>query len=264
MAHRPTPRKLAKSPALHDAVAAGLHNEGSPPQIARRLVAAYPGDEALRVSHETIYQTLFCQARGELRAQLTLALRTGRAQRVERGATQARIAGMVMLTERPAEADDRAVPGHWEGDLIIGKGGKSQIATLVERASRFVLLQRIPYDRTAERVAIQLERAVRRLPAALYRSIAWDQGGEMAAHAKFTVATSIPVYFCAPHSPWQRGSDENTNGLLREYFPKGTDLSGYTQAELDMVADKLNTRPRETLGWRTPAERLDEFLLAAA
>lgn len=267
MRHRPKPRKLECSQLLHDAVAAGLAGDWSPQQICRRLVADYSGDEAMRVSHETIYETLFCQARGELRTQLRLALRTGRTQRVQRGSTrpkQARIAGMVMLVERPAEAADRAVPGHWEGDLILGKGGRSQIAALVERATRFVILQRIPYDRTAERVALQLAQAVRRLPESLYRSMTWDQGAEMAAHAKFTMATSIPVYFCDPHSRWQRGSNENTNGLLRQYFPKGTDLSGYTQAELDAVADKLNTRPRETLGWRTPAEKLDEFFLAAA
>jgi len=267
MRHRPKPRKLQSVPALHDAVVAGLAKDWSPQQIAARLVADYPGCEAMRVSHETIYQTLFCQARGELRTQLVLALRSGRTQRVPHGSTrpkQARIAGMVMLTERPAEAEDRAVPGHWEGDLVVGKAGKSQIATLVERSTRFLILQRIPYDRTAERVAIQLAQAAGRLPAALYLSITWDRGVEMAAHAKFTVATNIPVYFCDPHSPWQRGSNENTNGLLRQYFPKGADLSGYTQAELDAVADKLNTRPRETLGWRTPAEKLDEFLLAAA
>jgi transposase, IS30 family len=146
---------------------------------------------------------------------------------------------------------------------IIGKGGKSQIATLVERATRYLLLQRIPYDRTADRVAIQLASAIRRLPESLRRSLTWDQGVELAGHAKFTIATNVPVYFCDPHSPWQRGSNENTNGLLRQYFPKGTDLSGYTQAELDSVADKLNTRPRETLGWKTPAEKLDEFLKEA-
>lgn len=266
MRHRPKARKLVADRRLHDAVAAGLVNDWSPEQIANRLAAAYPDDEAMRVSHETIYQALFCQARGELRTELTLALRSGRTQRVPRGSTrpkQARIAGMVLISERPAEVDDRAVPGHWEGDLIIGKGGKSQIATLVERATRFVVLQRIPYDRTADRVAIQLASAIGRLPESLRRSLTWDQGVELAGHAKFTIATNVPVYFCDPHSPWQRGSNENTNGLLRQYFPKGTDLSGYTQAELDTVADKLNTRPRETLGWKTPAEKLDEFLKEA-
>jgi transposase, IS30 family len=263
---RPKLRKLERDRRLHDAVAAGLANDWSPEQIANRLAAAYPCDEAMRVSHETIYEALYLQARGELRTELKLALRSGRTQRVPRGSTrpkQARIAGMVLLAERPAEADDRAVPGHWEGDLIIGKGGKSQIATLVERATRYLLLQRIPYDRTADRVAIQLASAIRRLPESLRRSLTWDQGVELAGHAKFTIATNVPVYFCDPHSPWQRGSNENTNGLLRQYFPKGTDLSGYTQAELDSVADKLNTRPREALGWKTPAEKLDEFLKEA-
>lgn len=267
MVLRPKPRKLEANKTLHDVVAVGLTKDWSPEQISRRLVAGYPGDEAMRVSPETIYETLFCQARGELRTQLKLALRTGRARRVPHGSTrpkQARIAGMTLISERPAEVEDRAVPGHWEGDLVVGKGGKSQIATLVERSTRFVLLQRIPYDRTADRVALQLAQAVARLPEALCRSITWDQGSEMAAHARFTVATNIPVFFCDPHSPWQRGSNENTNGLLRQYFPKGTDLSGYTQAELDAVAERLNTRPRETLDWKTPAEKLDEFLMAAA
>lgn len=261
MVLRPKPRKLEANQQLHDSVAAGLKNAWSLEQVSARLVALYPGEEAMRVSHETIYETLFCQGRGELRTQLRLALRTGRAQRGCTRPRQARISGMTLISERPAEVADRAVPGHWEGDLVVGQGGKSQIATLVERSSRFVLLQRIPYDRTADRVARQRAQAVGRLPEALRRSVTWDQGSELAAHAKFTVATNVPVYFCDPHSPWQRGSNENTNGLLRQYFPKGTDLSGFTQAELDAVADKLNTRPRGTLGWKTPAETLDEFLM---
>jgi IS30 family transposase len=264
---RPKPRRLEVDRRLHDAVAEGLRDDFSPQQISGRLKETFPDDLGMRVSHETIYQALFLQARGELRTQLKLALRTGRAQRVPRGSTrlkQARIAGMVNISERPAEVEDRALPGHWEGDLIIGKGGKSQIATLVERHSRFVMLARIPYDRYAERVASILSRRVVELPEALRRSLTWDQGVEMAAHAKFTIATNVPVFFCDPHSPWQRGSNENTNGLLRQYLPKGTDLSVYTQAELDEIAAKLNRRPRQTLGFKTPAEVLDQALLRAA
>ncbi len=212
------------------------------------------------------YECLYLQARGELRTQLKLALRQGRTRRVSRSrvtVARGKIPDMINISERPVEAEDRAVPGFWEGDLIIGQGGKSQIATLVERASRYVMLVRIPYDRTAERVAALLARKMETLPEFLRNSITWDQGKEMAAHAKFTVKTGIDIYFCDPHSPWQRGSNENTDGLLRQYFPKGTDLSGYTQAELDAVADELNNRPRQTLGWRKPTEVLNEFLVKA-
>jgi IS30 family transposase len=263
---RPKVRKLEADGRLHDEVNAGLARDWSPEQISARLAVDHPDDEAMRVSHETIYETLYVQARGELRTELRVALRKGRAQRVAQGSTRvkaARIAGMVNISARPAEAADRAVPGHWEGDLIIGKGGKSQVVTLVERSSRLVMLLRVPYDRTAERVALILAAAMRRLPEYLARSLTWDQGVELAAHAKFTVATDIPVFFCDPHSPWQRGSNENTNGLVRQYLPKGADLSWYTQVQLDEIADKLNGRPRETLGWETPAERLNSFLIAA-
>lgn len=264
---RPKERKLEQNQRLHDEVAEKLRNDFSPEQISGRLTQDYPDDLGMRVSAETIYQALFLQARGELRTQLKLALRTGRARRVPRGSTrpqQARIAGMVTISERPAEAADRAVPGHWEGDLIIGKGGKSQIATLVERHSRLVMLARIPYDRCADRVAMILSQHIRELPDQLRRSLTWDQGVEMAGHAQFTVATNVPVFFCDPHSPWQRGSNENTNGLLRQYLPKGTDLSCYTQTELDEIAAKLNRRPRKTLGFKTPAEVLEKALREAA
>ncbi len=225
----------------------GLEKKWSPRQISERLRQDFPDDDTMRVSHETIYQSLYLQARGELRTQLKIALRQGRTRRVNRSRTtiaRGKIPDMVNISERPVEAECRAVPGFWEGDLIIGKGCKSQIATLVERASRYVMLVRIPYDRTAQRVAVLLAQKMETLPDFLRNSVTWDQGKEMAAHANFTVKTGIDVYFCDPHSPWQRGSNENTNGLLRQYFPKGTDLSGYTQAELDAVADELNDRPR--------------------
>jgi transposase, IS30 family len=260
---RPQQRKLESNSRLHETVNEGLAQDWSPQQIARRLKRDYPDDEVMHVSHETIYETLFVQARGECRTQLRLALRSGRTQRVPAGSTrpkQARIAGMVLISQRPAEAADRAVPGHWESDLILGARGASQILTLVERSTRFVLLQKIPYDRRAERVALLLGECVQRLPTLLWRSITHDQGVDMADHAHFTLKTNIPVFFCDPHSPWQRGSNENTNRLLRQYFPTGTDLSVHSQADLDAAAAKLNGRPRETLDWRTPAEALNEYL----
>jgi transposase, IS30 family len=263
---RPKQRVLEANAELHDAVNTGLEQKWSPKQISKRLRQEFPDDDTMRVSHETIYQCLYLQARGELRTQLKIALRQGRTRRVNRSritVARGKIPDMINISERPVEAEDRAVPGFWEGDLIIGKGGKSQIATLVERASRYAMLVRIPYDRTAERVAVLLARKMETLPAFLCKSITWDQGKEMAAHASFTVKTGIDVYFCDPHSPWQRGSNENTNGLLRQYFPKGTDLSVYSQAELDAVADELNNRPRETLGWLKPTEVLNKFLVEA-
>ena len=234
--------------------------------MSRRLRLEFPGRDAIQVSHETIYQTLYLQARGQLRTELVLATRRGRTRRVNRSRAAVaggNIVGMVNISERPVEAADRAVPGFWEGDLIIGKGGRSQIATLVERQTRYVMLVRVPYDRTADRVAIVLAQKMATLPEFLRRSLTWDQGKELAAHTKFTVATGIPVYFCDPHSPWQRGSNENTNGLLRQYFPKGTDLSVHSQADLDTDAAELNGRPRETLNWRNPTEAFEELLARA-
>jgi IS30 family transposase len=261
---RPKPRLLEKNTALHDAVNSGLEQKWSPKQISKRLREDFPDDDTMRVSHETIYESLYLQARGELRTQLKIALRQGRTHRVSRSRTtvaRGKIREMINISERPVEAEDRAVPGFWEGDLIIGKGGKSQIATLVERTSRFTMLVRIPYDRTAQRVSALLAQKMETLPEFLRNSVTWDQGKEMADHASFTVKTGIDVYFCDPHSPWQRGTNENTNGLLRQYFPKGTDLSGYTQSELDAVADELNNRPRQTLNWKKPTEVLNKFLV---
>jgi len=260
-ARRPKAHKLTVFARLHDAVAEGLVKKWSPEQISARLKIDHPDDPEQRVSPETIYQTLYLQARGELATELKIALRSGRARRRPSGSispgSQA-IPGMVNISERPPEAADRAVPGHLEGDLIIGKGGKSQIATLVDRATRFTLLARIPYDRTAGRVAIQLSEKIKTLPAEMVRTLTWDQGREMAAHATFTLATSVPVYFADPHSPWQRPTNENTNGLLRQYFPKSTDLSGFSEADLDAVAAELNNRPRKVLGWKTAAEAYNE------
>ena len=263
MRGRPKARKLESSTRLHDAVNEGLQQKWSPRQIAERLKCDHPNDPELRVSHETIYDCLYLQARGELRTQLKLALRSGRTRRVSHcrsSQVKGGIVGMVNISERPKEAADRAVPGFWEGDLIIGKGGKSQIATLVERTTRFTILVRIPYDRTADRVAVLLAQKMQTLPEILKNSLTLDQGKELARHASFTVRTGMPVYFCDPHSPWQRGTNENTNGLLRQYFPKGTDLSLHSDAELDRVATELNGRPRETLGWKTPFEALTELL----
>jgi transposase, IS30 family len=261
-ARRPKPRKLA-DPALRAAVTSQLERLRSPQQIAAWLRARPGGASLGTVSHETIYQSLYVQGRGELRRELAACLRTGRAARRAQGRldTRGRIKDMIMISDRPAEAADRAVPGHWEGDLIIGRDGRSQIATLVERSTRYVLLARLA-DRRAETVQKALTDRVQALPAHLWRSLTWDQGHEMAAHAAFTIATGIPVYFCDPHSPWQRGSNENTNGLLRQYFPKGTSLRSHTQDHLDHVAHELNNRPRMTLNWQTPAERLQALIVA--
>ena len=264
---RPRPAKLLTCGRVRSEVEKGLKARWSPEQISKRLVEDYPDDSEMRVSHETIYQSLFVQARGALRRELTAFLRTGRRQRrpgTTRVDGRGHLADMVMISERPAEVADRAVPGHWEGDLIMGKGGKSAIATLVERWSRFVILVALPDGFGSEAVCKALTAKIMSLPEALRRTLTWDQGNEMARHVAFTVATDVQVYFCDPHSPWQRGSNENTNGLLRQYFPKGTDLSVHTQDYLDSVADELNGRPRETLGWRKPCEKLAEAVAMAA
>jgi len=257
-ARRPKPAKLALHSRLRRAVERRLLERWSPQQIAARLVYDYPDDPTMRVSHETIYRTLFVQARGALRKELTACLRTQRTQRRSHQRTEhsgtGRLRDMVRISERPSEAEDRAIPGHWEGDLLMGKGGKSAIGTLVERSSRYVVLVPLPDGRTAPHVRAALTRPLTRLPADLRRTLTWDQGKEMAEHVRFSVDTNIDVYFCDPHSPWQRGSNENTNGLLRQYFPKTADLSTYTRADLASVARQLNTRPRQTLGWKKPAE----------
>jgi IS30 family transposase len=232
--------------------------EWSPQQISHSLVMKYPHDESMRVSHETIYRTLFIQARGALKKELIAYLRTQRPRRRSHQAEGPQggcIRGELSISQRPAEVADRAVPGHWEGDLLCGSN-HSQIATLVERRTRFVMLVKVP-DKNSVNVARALARHVRRLPKELRRTLTWDRGLEMAAHAQFTLATDMKVYFCDPYSPWQRGSNENTNGLLRQYFPKGKDLSGHSQAHLDKVAFQMNGRPRQTLGWHCPAEALD-------
>ncbi len=263
-ARRPKPTKLATNQLLRDRVVADLEQLWSPEQIAERLRAAFPEAPEMWVSHETIYQSLFVQGRGELRRELAACLRTGRASRKPRGRIEGRgrIPGMVMISERPAEIADRAVPGHWEGDLILGKNCASAIGTLVERATRFVMLLHLPDGRSADKVREAMTAAIATLPATLRRSITWDQGREMSEHAQFSLDTNIDVYFCDPHSPWQRGSNENTNGLLRQYFPKGTDLSIHTAATLQAAADSLNGRPRKTLNWMTPSEKLNEVLVA--
>ena len=260
---RPKPAKLAQCHRLRAVVEAKLELRWSPEQISGWLVLAFPDDAEMRVSHETIYLSLFVQSRGALRKELTRYLRRGHATRWPLGHSvmngQGQLRGTVHISERPAEANDRAVPGHWEGDLVFGKG-KSAVATLVERKSRFVMVVALPHGNSAEVVADALADRVGALPQLLQRSLTWDQGKEMAQHARFSVATGVPVYFCDPRSPWQRGSNENTNGLLRQYLPKRSDLRTHTQADLDAIAAELNGRPRQTLGFLSPSQALDEAL----
>jgi len=255
----------------------------SPEQISNRLSVDFPDDESMRISHEAIYQALYVQGRGSLKRELVACLRTGRALRVPRARTRGRgkkfVTPLIMISERPAEAEDRAVPGHWEGDLILGLN-RSAIGTLVERTTRFVMLLRLPpmdghgveprvkngpplAGHGAEAVRDAIAETIMTLPAQLRRSLTWDQGAEMAQHAQLRIDTGLEIYFCDPQSPWQRGTNENTNGLLRQYFPKGTDLSRHSRGDLDAVALALNTRPRKTLGWTTPGEALDELLRSA-
>jgi transposase, IS30 family len=266
-ASRPKPAKLATNLRLRELVQDDLRRRFSPEQIAGRLRRRFPDEPEMWVSAETIYQSLYVQSRGALKRELTRYLRTGRALRKpgrQPGQRKNRIPDMVSIAERPPEADDRRVPGHWEGDLLIGKRNQTAIGTLVERSSGFAMLVPLPDGYKPEHVAPALARKVQTLPQALRRSLTWDQGPEMRDWKQVHVDAGIEVFFCDPHAPWQRGTNENTNGLLRQYFPKGTDLARHSAEELAAVADALNSRPRKTLRWRTPAEVLDEHLAAAA
>jgi IS30 family transposase len=264
---RPKPSKLELWPELRAVVEDLLELLWSPQQISAWLKLEFPDDPTMQVSHETIYLSLFIQSRGTLRKELAKYLRTQRTLRQARKQQptgRGHIPGRVMISERPAEAADRAVPGHWEGDLLLGKPTDA-IGTLVERSTRFVMLFQLPGGAIrAEAVRERLAETILRLPTSLRRSLTWDQGREMAEHLRFTVDTGVQVYFCNPHSPWQRGSNENTNGLLRQYLPKGHSLANVTQADLDLIADSLNGRPRQTLGWSTPARKLGELLLQSS
>jgi IS30 family transposase len=265
---RPKVRRLASLAPLRRMVADKLAHQWSPQQITGWLRTTFPSDPHLQVSHETIYRSLFVQSRGVLKRTLAQHLRQPRLRRQAQAARHVghqagRIVGAVSIRQRPADVEDRAVPGHWEGDLLMGAHRASQVATLVERQSRYVILVRVPKADT-QTVVRALARRVRRLPASLKRTLTWDRGTELAAHRAFTVATNVQVYFCDPQSPWQRGSNENTNGLLRQYLPKGTDLSPYSQAQLDAIALRLNTRPRLTLGYRTPAAKLAEIVASTS
>jgi len=260
-ARRPKPAKLS-DPVLCAKVTTWLEEFWSPQEIALRLKRDFPGDVTMNVSHETIYQSLFVQGRGELRRELARCLRSGRTSRRGQGREEKRgkIPDMVMIADRPAEIEDRAVPGHWEGDLILGANGQSAVGTLVERSTRFVLLLHLGKDRSAAAVEVAMRNVIATLPGELMRSVTWDQGKEMANHRSITVATGVPIYFCDPHSPWQRGSNENTNGLLRQYMPKGTDLSKLSVGDLQRIQRSLNGRPRATLDYMMPVEKLAELV----
>lgn len=262
---RPQPTKLGLSPRLRTEVECLLKLNWSPQQISAWLKLRYPDNPEMQVSHETIYLSLYVQSRGTFRKELTRHLRRRhfvRQAKKKMVSNRGRVPDRIMISDRPAEAADRAVPGHWEGDLLQGKATDA-IGTLVERSTRYVMLMALPGAAiNAEVVRESLAKTILKLPASLRRSLTWDQGHEMAEHVRFTIDTGVQVYFCNPHSPWQRGTNENTNGLLRQYFPKGQSLARVTQDELDLVADQLNGRPRQTLGWKTPADALAELLLA--
>ena len=263
-ARRPKRRKLACDDRLAAAVSASLERRWSPREISERLRMDFPDDPSMRISHEAIYQSLFMLGRGGLRRELTRALRSGKAMRRPRrqvGERRGRLPGMVMITERDAQAQDRAVPGHWEGDLILGKNNGSAIGTLVERTTRFTFLLHLPGDHAAATVRDAVVAKISTLPAELRRSLTWDQGTEMAQHQRIAIEADIDVFFCDPASPWQRGTNENTNGLLRQYFPKGTDLSTYTPEDLQAIQDEFNDRPRAVLGYRKPHEAIADLLL---
>jgi transposase, IS30 family len=267
MRARPKTAKLLCNQPLRELVQAKLERRLSPQQIAVWLRRQFPQQPEMWVSHETIYRSLYVQGRGALRRELAACLRTGRALRKphrKADERRGRIPGMVSISERPAEAEDRAVPGHWEGDLILGKDGKSAIGTLVERSTRFVMLLHLPHGQSAADVEQAMLAATKKLPRRLWKTLTWDQGHEMSRHAQISIATGLQIYFCDPAKPWQRGSNENTNGLLRQYFPKSTDLSFWGPGYLELVSAEINNRPRQTLGWDTPAEALDKLLSTAS